>query len=947
MTRRPSPYLVSFPASSLAPRRRFGPRRVVACAAALLVTGCVTAPPASTTAPAARAATSAAAAASSAAQAASAVVAASKPGEPKPFAAVVKDAERIDGLIPVWHKDGTYWFELREADFDKPLFFGPKIAQGIGENRLFGGSMLGRWGTFGRQQLVQFHRVHNQVQLLALNTSYAATPGTPEGRAVDAAYSTSLLGSAAVASQAHPQRKTVLVEANTMLLRDLLGLGIQLQRAYRQNYGFDRANSAITTVRGSAGEVVLVVQAHYAAATLAEAPPGSPVPPAMRPTQPRSLPDARSLFFGLHYAFASLPAQPMKPRRADPRVGYFTSNVADFSQDLERTPQQRFVNRWRLEKKDPTAALSEPVKPITFWLDRTIPLKYRDAIAKGVLGWNVAFERIGFKNALAVKVQPDDASDDTLDVAKASIRWMVNANPSFGAIGPSQVDPRTGEILDADIGFESLSSRNLRALRSQVLGATTSAQWSVLMQLPDAEGASADFAQRAGLLAGHCEHADFAAEQLAYALDVLEARGDLDPDSPEAEQFVLDYLTDTTLHEVGHTLGLRHNFRSSRIYTSAQMADAEFVRQHGLAGSVMEYAPINLAEPGRPALPAFQLGVGPYDFWAIEYAYKPMPPGATPQQEEAELLRVAGRSHEPQLAYGTDEDNGLGIDPESLIFDLGDDPIAFAAKRIDIARDLIRRQSVRELTPARDYNVLRRSVGYAIREMGRAGGLLARQIGGVRTLRDFPGSGRDPLQPVDAAHQRAALDLIARHFLAADSVVLPAALQRRLAPDYLERTDAVFSGESATATDYSLSETLLGMQKALLAQLMGDGVAGRILDSEGKFDDPAKAFHLSELYDRLAGDVWSELDARTGDISASRRALQREHTSRLVASLVRPAAQGRADARSLLRQQAQTLVQRLDAAQRRPGLSAEARAHLADGADQLRQALQARMMRPA
>jgi hypothetical protein len=953
MTRRFVPFHAPVPLLS----RRLGARSAVACAAALLVSGCVTAPPASPTASsnaptapgalAARAATSAAAAASSAAQAASAVVSASKPGEPKPFAAVVKDAQRIDGLIPVWHKDGTYWFELREADFDKPLFFGPKIAQGIGENRLFGGSMLGRWGTFGRQQLVQFHRVHNQVQLLALNTSYAATPGTPEGRAVEAAYSTSLLGSAAVASQAHPQRKTVLVEANAILLRDLLGLGIQLQRAYRQNYGFDRANSAITTVRGSAGEVVLVVQAHYAAATLAEAPPGSPVPPAMRPTQPRSLPDARSLFFGLHYAFASLPAQPMKPRRADPRVGYFTSNVADFSQDLERTPQQRFVNRWRLEKKDPTAALSEPVKPITFWLDRTIPLKYRDAIAKGVLGWNVAFERIGFKNALAVQVQPDDASDDTLDVAKASIRWMVNANPSFGAIGPSQVDPRTGEILDADIGFESLSSRNLRALRTQVLGATTSAQWSVLMQLPDADGVSADFAQRPAVLAGQCEHADFAAEQLAYALDVLEARGDLDPDSAEAEQFVLDYLTDTTLHEVGHTLGLRHNFRSSRIYTGAQMADPDFVRQHGLAGSVMEYAPLNLAEPGRPAVPAFQVGLGPYDFWAIEYAYKPMPPGSTPQQEEAELQRVAGRSHEPQLAYGTDEDNGLGIDPESLLFDLGDDPIAFAGKRIDIARDLIRRQSVRELTPAKDYNVLRRSVGYAIREMGRAGGLLARQIGGVRTLRDFPGSGRDPLQPVDAAQQRAALDLIARHFLAADSVVLPAALQRRLAPDFLERTDAVFAGESAAATDYSLSETLLGMQKALLAQLMGDGVAGRILDSEGKFDDPGKAFHLSELYDRLTRDVWSELDARTGDISASRRALQREHTSRLVASLVRPAAQGRADARSLLRQQAQTLVQRLDGAQRRQGLSAEARAHLADGADQLRQALQARMMRPA
>ena len=323
-----------------------------------------------------------------------------------------------------------------------------------------------------------------------------------------------------------------------------------------------------------------------------------------------------------------------------------------------------------------------------------------------------------------------------------------------------------------------------------------------------------------------------------------------------------------------------------------------------------------------------------------------MPPGTTPAQEAAELQRIAARSAEPQLAYGTDEDNGLGIDPESLIFDLGDDTIAFARQRLDIARELIQRQSTRELKAGADYSVLRRSVAYALREMARAGGLLARQIGGVRTLRDFPGSGRDPLQPVEAASQRAALEQLSRHFMSADAVVVPAALQRRLATDFLERTDQIFANETAAVTDYAPATQLLEMQRTLLAQLMSDGVAQRLLDSESRVAAPAQAFHLGELYERLGRDLWSELDAKAGDIPAPRRELQREHATRIAASLTRPAAQGRADARALLRAQAQGLLARLDAAQRRPGLSTEARAHVAEVAEQLRQALQARITRP-
>jgi hypothetical protein len=336
----------------------------------------------------------------------------------------------------------------------------------------------------------------------------------------------------------------------------------------------------------------------------------------------------------------------------------------------------------------------------------------------------------------------------------------------------------------------------------------------------------------------------------------------------------------------------------------------------------------------------FQLTLGPYDYWAIEYAYKPI----HPDHEKPELERIAARSAEPQLAYGTDEDNFLGIDPESLHFDLGNDVLGFAKKRIGIARDLLRRQEQRELKPNEDYSVLRRSVNFALRDAGRATGILARQIGGVRTLRDFPGTGRDPLVPVPASTQREALEVLARDVLSADGFLVSPALQRRLAPDFEERTDAVFDGDGPVATDFSVSTIVLDMQRALLNQLMSNTVAARILDGEPKAANRADAFRLSELYGRLNHEIWSELDGK-GDIPALRRELQREHVNRLANLLLRPGALERADARSLVRQQASALANRIATASRRPELSQEARAHLADSAESLREALAAKLQR--
>jgi hypothetical protein len=862
------------------------------------------------------------------------VAAAPAPGTPPPFATVIKDARRIDGPLTLWQKDDKVWIELLPAQFGQPFLLSPKIKSGIGEAWVLGGLMAYPINGAGGPHLVEFQRVHNQVRLQARNTDVTALPGTPEARAVADAYSHSLLGAVPVASLPHPDRKSVLVEANGLFLGDMLGIGMMLQRGLRQGYGLDRGNSVITAVRGSAQATIIETQSHYATGSLAipsaGAPPGAPVP-----VLPRFLPDARSLLVGLHFSLAPLPPTPMAARHADPRLGLFTTAVLDFSNDLRLSPRQHFVNRWRLEKKEPAAELSDPVKPITFWIDRNVPLAYRETVRAAILAWNGAFEKIGIRGAITVEQQADDAKFDTLDFGYPSVRWMMNADPAFGAIGPSHVDPRSGEILDADIAFEGLSARSVRTFRSQVM-----AGQAAPAQVPLSFAAPYELAAGRVMPQDHarCQHGALAAEQLGYALDVLEVRGELDPDGPVARQFVLDYVKETIMHEVGHALGLRHNFRASRAYSEAQLADPEFTRAHGTAGSVMEYNAVNLPLPGQAGGMPFHTALGPYDYWAIEYAYKPMPAGTTAAAESAELQRIAARSSEPLLAFGTDEDIYFGIDPEILQLDLGSDALAFASKRLAIARDLFQRQETRALSPEHDYAVLRRSINYAVSDATRAVGVLVRQIGGVRTLRDFPGSGRDPLLPASAQLQRDALDLIARYVLAGDGLSLSPALQRRLAPSYLDA--AGFAGGPA---DFSLAQRLLDLRRAVLAYLMSDTIAARILDSVGKFDRPAEAFQLTELHQRLLADVWSDLDAGKA-IAAERRELQRDHLNRVAAALLRPSPLARTDARGLVRTQALALLARLDAAQRRH-TDAPTRAHLADGANTLRQALTSPILR--
>jgi len=848
------------------------------------------------------------AAAAAAAQAAAAAAQSSKP-----FAEVIKDAKEHPGLFPLWTKDDKVWIELKPEQFDSPFFFSVNLSRGLGERAIFGGLM-------GGSHLVEFHRVGNNVQLLAKNVEYFASVGKPQQLAVSEAFSDSLLGSVPVASQPHPERKSVLIEANALLLTDIPGGNGLLERTYRQSYGFDARNSSITKSRATTDLDAFEVSAHYSLARVSQ----PPVTPGSTPytPPPATVPDVRSLFLGFYYNFAKLPDVPMQPRKADDRIGYFMTTRYDFADERKMTPRINYINRWRLEKKDSDAELSEPKQPIVFWLDRNIPEKYRATIIAGVLEWNKAFEKIGFKNAIEAKVQPDDADFDTLDARHASIRWLTTARPVFGGIGLSQVDPRTGEILDADIGIDPVRLRIRRYQRVEQVRDPSTVPG--LINHPE-------------ML---CERADFAAQEMDFALDLLEARGEIDPESPEAEQFVLDDLKDVVMHEVGHTLGLRHNFRASTVYNQKQLDDPVFTAANGIAGSVMEYNAMNIALKGERQGAYGMKTLGPYDYWAIEYGYREVPA----DKEDSELKRIAGRNSEAFLAYATDEDNLFSVDPEANQGDLGNDPLDFARRRIILVQEMWDRWQSKKLKPDENYAVLRRVVERGLIAITGTSTNVAKYIGGVTTLRDHVGSPRAPLTPVDPAKQREALKIIANGLFSADSFRFKPEFMRRVQVDWMDRNDTYDLGLSTPDVDYSLNTQVLNAQRKVLSQLMSDSVAQRILDSQLKVDDPRKALHLDDVYDTLKVAIWSEL--KTGrEITPLRRNLQREYVARVAGALLRSGGSMPADERSLLREQAKELRRDIAAAQRKSGYSKETRAHLAEALTQLDEALKAPIVR--
>ena len=909
-------------------------RTALAVATAALLAACATPGTAPPAAPAAPTTTVVAAALpASAAGPGAAVRPTAPPVAPPPFADVTKDAKRSDGFLAVWTKDDKTWLEIPVELLDKPFFFGASLASGLGE-RFF-------WpGLMGREHVVVLRRVGNTVQMVARNFHARAPEGTPLSMAVAESYSDSLLAAVPLAASPQVERKSLLIDASALLGGDIPGAQTQLENAYRMPYTLDRGNTSIERTRTQAQGTSITVRAHYAVPKLPAQPvltPGAPPPnPAAMPSPPAGVPDGRSLFLSYTYTMAPLPAVPAKPRQADQRVGYFTTSFLDFGDDNSEGRRKHYLERWRLEKKDPAAEVSEPKEPIRVVMDRNIPPKWREPVKAGVLEWNKAFEKAGLRNAVVVEQQAADADWTSLEGTRMlAVRWFAIDGPGATAVGPSQSDPRTGEILRGAAIIPENWVRVGKARNADTEPRVPPASFAHPYALP---------------FENSCTLAHDGLEQSQMNFDLLVARGRLDPNGPEADAFIARDLIAVTIHEVGHALGLRHNFRASVGVTPAQLRDTAFTSRRGVSNSVMDYNPPNTPLEHEAIADYEMTTLGAYDYWAIEYGYRQF---AGADEEKRELARLAAMSEtDPDLAYATDEDVIVGTDPLINHFDLGNDPLAYAQRRVTLVRELWQRTAARTLAADNDLTLYRRALQRVVGVLGATAPDAAKYIGGTMTRRVRAGAGQPLTEPVPAVQQRAALNFIVSELFNSASFKFDPQILNRLGSDQLERFNTLVSQGRAPGVDFSLPTAVLAAQRPALDSLMSDSLASRLADAEAKVADPKTLLSFADVQQHLGDAVWSELGigkgAKAVEIDSLRRNLQREHVRRLAGALLRPGSAAAADVRPVMRQAALQLQARLRAALSGASgktTSALVRAHLDDSLATLNEALKAPLIK--
>ncbi len=689
---------------------------------------------------------------------------------------ITKEAKSQKGIFGV-HKVGEkYYFEIPKSALDKLMLWQAEVAKGPGGSS-WGGSTLGN-------EVIKLERRGNKLYMWKVGFRKRAT-GAAVKTAVEAASTDSII--AVFPIEAEGKDKSAVILVTRMFMHGLPDLSIS--RAAGGGGSIDESRSYINAVKAFPTNVESETLLTFSGG-------GGPFG------------GSGSKTAVVHQSFVMLPEKPMRGRYFDPRVGYFTESFESYDSPKPWTVTNQFITRYRLEKKDPGASVSEPVKPITFYISREVPEKWRSYLKKGVEDWNPAFEKAGFKNAIVCKDAPTKAQDpnwDPEDARYSVIRWV--AEPTMNAMGPHVHDPRSGEIISAHIIF-----------------------WHDVVKLAQ----TWYFVQ--------CAANDARAHKL-----------------PLPDALTGDLLRYICCHEVGHTLGLRHNHRASQAYSISNLRDPGFTSKYGSVASIMSYGRFNyVAQPGDGVKNLIPV-LGPYDDFAISWGYKPI--AAKSAEDEKKTLDewAARQINEPFLRFGG-EDGPTMVDPTVLTENIGSDPVeatAMGLKNLDRVMDFLVAATTEK---GEDFDLLEEVYKSILAHRRNWYSAVAKQVGGVVEYRTLGGRGDETFVRVPREKQKEAV-----RFLIASLFTTP---HKLLNPKIVNQFK--YTG---------VANDIMNQQKSVLSSLLDSSRLNRLFDAEVMGAD--KAYTVVELVGDLQSGLFSELKSPAPKIDPLRRNLQRAYLDTL------------------------------------------------------------------
>ncbi len=761
---------------------------------------------------------------------------------------LVEDHDYLEGLFKLYRdpKNGSINMEVREDQLGKEFIYYAHVADGVVEGGHFR-------GQFRSQKVFTFEKRFNQIVLIERNPYFYFDPENNLSKAKGANISDAVISVHNVrASNEDDTAFLINVDGlfkneNFEQIRPSNRPGAQPGQFF--NLGkLNRGKTRIKDVHNYPENLAVTVEYVYS----------NPSP--VNRGRWFDITDARNVSISVQHTLVAMPENDYVPRFDDNRIGYFLDYVNDQTSQ-SATPWRDVINRWHLVKKDPTAAVSEPVEPIVWWIENTTPEEFRPIIKRAAEAWNPAFEAAGFKNAVVVKTQPDDADWDAGDIRYNVLRWTSSPQPPFGGYGPSFSNPRTGQILAADIMLEYsfLTNRlNQNSIFETAALPNVNTSGEIAPLGHEEQQGVQSFMDR---IARHSQECSLGAHLHLNTMLGKTLAAVHNQSADISSRMVEESLYYLILHEVGHTLGLNHNMKGTQARSYETVYD-QSAQDDGLIGSVMDYPAINFAPPGEDQAHFYPIKPGPYDIWAIQFGYDPAMDD--PEVRAAHLARSTEKGH----AFANDADDmrspGRGIDPRVNVFDMSDDAVQFAEDRLKLAHEAMGELQDRFVKDGESYQELRNAYLILTADMLWQGRVASRYIGGVYV--DTARAGQDgataPYRPVEKARQKQAMQLLRDYILGPDAFKMSPRLIQRLA---LQHRGFLHGGRTE---DPKVHGRILGIQADVLNHILHPVTLQRITDS-GLYGN---TYDVTEMLGDLTAAIFED-DSRSA-VNSHRQNLQ-------------------------------------------------------------------------